>query len=155
MTAAQDSFSHANALARSVGDRTLPTDEWVLETMDQVADSGILTSSRISCTGVKGPSSARTFASGVNRHVSSLPWGSANWVQSRDVNRSAGDPVLGRLDRVSVKAAIQPTAPSICSSIRRLSSRAYSMGSSRAMGSTKPRTTVAMASSSDMPRLIR
>ena len=51
--------------------------------------------------------------------------------------------------------AHQPTAPSICSSIRRFSSRAYSMGSSRAMGSTNPRTIMAMASSSDMPRDMR
>ena len=49
----------------------------------------------------------------------------------------------------------QPTAPSICSSIRRLSSRAYSIGSSRAIGSTKPRTIMAIASSSPRPRLIR
>ena len=51
--------------------------------------------------------------------------------------------------------ATHPTAPSICSSISRLSSRAYSIGSSLAMGSTKPRTTIAIASSSVMPRLIR
>ena len=49
----------------------------------------------------------------------------------------------------------QPTAPSICSSISRFSSSAYSIGSSRAIGSTKPRTIVAIASSSVMPRLIR
>jgi hypothetical protein len=49
----------------------------------------------------------------------------------------------------------QPTAPSICSSISRFSSSAYSIGSSRAIGSTKPRTMVAAASSSVMPRLIR
>ena len=48
-----------------------------------------------------------------------------------------------------------PTAPSICSSIRRLSSSAYSMGSSRAMGSTNPRTIIAIASSSESPRHIR
>ena len=35
------------------------------------------------------------------------------------------------------------------------SSMAYSMGSSRAMGSMKPRTIIAMASSSGIPRLIR
>src|SRR5262249_56371773 len=35
----------------------------------------------------------------------------------------------------------QPTAPSICSSISRFSSSAYSIGSSRAIGSTHPRTT--------------
>ena len=49
----------------------------------------------------------------------------------------------------------QPTAPSICSSMSRLSSSAYSIGSSRAMGSTKPRTIIAIASSSSMPRLMR
>src|SRR5690606_2509891 len=48
-----------------------------------------------------------------------------------------------------------PTAPSICSSIRRFNSSAYSMGSSRAMGSTNPRTTMAIASPSVRPRLIR
>ena len=51
--------------------------------------------------------------------------------------------------------AHQPTAPSICSSMRRLSSSAYSIGSSLAIGSTKPRTTMAIASSSVSPRLIR
>ena len=49
----------------------------------------------------------------------------------------------------------QPTAPSICSSISRFSSSAYSIGSSRAIGSTKPRTIIAIASSSVRPRLIR
>ena len=49
----------------------------------------------------------------------------------------------------------QPTAPSICSSISLFSSSAYSIGSSRAIGSTKPRTIVAIASSSVRPRLIR
>ena len=49
----------------------------------------------------------------------------------------------------------QPTAPSICSSMSRLSSSAYSIGSSRAIGSTKPRTIMAMASSSVMPRDMR
>ena len=52
-------------------------------------------------------------------------------------------------------AAGQPTAPSICSSIRRLSSRAYSIGSSLAIGSTKPRTIIAIASSCSMPRDMR
>ena len=49
----------------------------------------------------------------------------------------------------------QPTAPSIWSSMRRLSSRAYSIGSSRAIGSMKPRTIIAMASSSAIPRDMR
>src|SRR4029453_15102773 len=47
-----------------------------------------------------------------------------------------------------------PTEPSICSSMSRFSSSAYSMGSSRAMGSTNPRTTIAIASSSVSPRLL-
>ena len=55
----------------------------------------------------------------------------------------------------SVRGRHQPTDPSICSSMRRLSSRAYSIGSSLAIGSTKPRTIVAMASFSSRPRLIR
>ena len=48
-----------------------------------------------------------------------------------------------------------PTAPSIWSSMRRFSSRAYSIGSSRAMGSMKPRTIIAIASSSVRPRDMR
>src|SRR6185369_5796352 len=48
-----------------------------------------------------------------------------------------------------------PTAPSICSSMSRLSSNAYSMGSSLAIGSMKPRTIIAIASSSVRPRDIR
>ena len=48
-----------------------------------------------------------------------------------------------------------PTEFSICNSMRRLSSRAYSIGNSRAIGSTKPRTIIAMASVSSSPRLIR
>ena len=55
----------------------------------------------------------------------------------------------------SVGGRHQPTDPSICSSMRRLSSRAYSIGSSLAIGSTKPRTIIAMASFSSRPRLIR
>jgi hypothetical protein len=49
----------------------------------------------------------------------------------------------------------QPTDPSISSSIRRLSSTAYSSGSSLAIGSMKPRTIIAIASSSGIPRLVR
>src|SRR6266545_7259623 len=48
-----------------------------------------------------------------------------------------------------------PTAPSIWSSMRRLSSTAYSMGSSRVMGSMNPLTIIAVASASVRPRLIR
>ena len=48
-----------------------------------------------------------------------------------------------------------PTEPSMPISMSLLSSSAYSMGSSRAIGSMKPRTIIAMASSSGMPRDIR
>lgn len=50
---------------------------------------------------------------------------------------------------------IQPTLPSICSSISRFISTAYSMGSSLISGSTNPVTIMEEASASDMPRLIR
>ncbi len=63
--------------------------------------------------------------------------------------------VPGALGTLHISGRHQPTAPSICSSIRRFSSRAYSIGSSRAMGSMKPRTIIAIASVSSMPRLIR
>ena len=48
-----------------------------------------------------------------------------------------------------------PTLPSICSSISRFISTAYSMGSSFTSGSMKPVTIMADASASDSPRLIR
>ena len=79
--------------------------------------------------------------------------------------RLVGDPVvaaqlaggvdMGLLGVLVDQKRHQPTAPSICSSMRRLSSRAYSIGSSLAIGSTKPRTIIAIASSSSMPRDIR
>ncbi len=49
----------------------------------------------------------------------------------------------------------QPTDPSICSSINRLHSTAYSIGSVRVTGSMKPFTIIPMAWLSDNPRLIR
>ncbi len=49
----------------------------------------------------------------------------------------------------------QPTEPSICSSIRRLHSTAYSIGRVRVIGSMKPLTTMPIACSCDRPRLIR
>ena len=61
----------------------------------------------------------------------------------------------GRDASVAGARSAQPTAPSICSSMSRLSSRAYSIGSSLAIGSTKPRTIIAIASSCSMPRDIR
>ena len=81
-------------------------------------------------------------------------------VGHREIRRVVG-PVLVQpchgsgFDRPLKSSRHQPTAPSICSSISRFSSSAYSIGSSRAIGSTNPRTIVAIASSSVMPRLIR
>ena len=49
----------------------------------------------------------------------------------------------------------QPTLPSICNSMRRLHSTAYSMGSVRVTGSMKPLTIMPMACSSVRPRLFR
>ena len=92
--------------------------------------------------------------SGVNRRSSWRPAGTGKFASSKNwckCSRETGGAGLGRL----VEDRCQPTAPSIWSSISRLSSSAYSIGSSRAMGSTKPRTMVAAASSSVMPRLIR
>jgi len=48
-----------------------------------------------------------------------------------------------------------PTEPSICSSISRLHSTAYSIGSVLVTGSMNPFTTMPIACSSDRPRLIR
>ena len=49
----------------------------------------------------------------------------------------------------------QPTEPSICSSISRLHSTAYSMGRVRVIGSMNPLTIIPMAWVSDRPRLMR
>src|SRR5690606_36860777 len=49
----------------------------------------------------------------------------------------------------------QPTDPSMPISMSLLSSSAYSIGSSRAIGSMKPRTIIAIASVSSSPRLMR
>ena len=73
---------------------------------------------------------------------------------------SMGAPYSGeRTDRCwrydLLREANYPTEPSICSSIRRFSSTAYSIGSSRVIGSMKPLTIIAVASTSESPRLIR
>src|SRR5699024_2519235 len=47
-----------------------------------------------------------------------------------------------------------PTDPSICNSMSLFSSNAYSIGRCREIGSTIPRTIIALASSSESPRLI-
>ena len=62
---------------------------------------------------------------------------------------SGGDPVC------RCREAAQPTEPSISSLISRLSSTAYSRGSSLVKGSKKPLTIMVIASSSESPRLIR
>ena len=49
----------------------------------------------------------------------------------------------------------QPTLPSICSSINRLHSTAYSIGNVRVIGSMKPLTIMLMACCSERPRLIK
>ena len=67
--------------------------------------------------------------------------------------RRAG--LIGRERPPAPSSAAQPTEPSICSSIRRLHSTAYSMGSVRVTGSMKPLTTMPMACSSERPRLCR
>ena len=69
-----------------------------------------------------------------------------------------GDALCGSLDGRwldNVRIGHQPTEPSISISMRRLSSTAYSSGSCFAMGSMKPRTMSAMASSWLIPRLLR
>jgi len=48
-----------------------------------------------------------------------------------------------------------PTDPSICNSISRFISTAYSMGSSLTSGSMKPATIIVLASASVSPRLVR
>ena len=121
--------------------------------------------------------SGASRSTGANRHSSSRPvgHGEVGDVERRGARgarglaaraptpwrvRAVGDGA-GVVRRQAVAACScrggrhQPTAPSICSSMRRLSSRAYSMGSSRAMGSTNPRTIIAMASVSGMPRDMR
>ena len=52
-------------------------------------------------------------------------------------------------------SADYPTEPSICSSISRFISTAYSIGSSLTSGSMKPLTIIVLASASDRPRLVR
>ena len=96
------------------------------------------------------------FATAGNRDVGQVEGGRT--VRARGVGLLGVGPVrvglVHGLDN-SVGGRHQPTDPSICSSMRRLSSRAYSIGSSLAIGSTKPRTIVAMASFSSRPRLMR
>ncbi len=52
-------------------------------------------------------------------------------------------------------AVVQPTLPSIWSSIKRLHSTAYSIGSVRVTGSINPLTIMLIACCSERPRLIK
>ena len=84
--------------------------------------------------------------------------GSKKWIMREGrngISRSgAGAPERQRGEEV-FWTAHQPIDPSICSSISRLHSTAYSIGSVRVTGSMKPFTTMPMACSADSPRLIR
>jgi hypothetical protein len=71
------------------------------------------------------------------------------------VPRSTRGGAGGGIVRVDGRNGRYPIAPSIWSSTKRFSSTAYSIGSSRVMGSMKPFTTMAVASASDIPRDIR
>ena len=103
--------------------------------------------SRARASGARG--TRRTRAHGARRWRRAPPAGRRRqrrrrWSSSSSHGRARARPV-----------ASYPTEPSICSSIRRFSSTAYSIGSSRVIGSMKPFTIIAVASASDSPRLIR
>ena len=66
-----------------------------------------------------------------------------------DVNSQFGDQVWSPAKRST------PREPSICSSISRFISTAYSIGSSLTSGSMKPLTIIELASASVRPRLCR
>ena len=68
---------------------------------------------------------------------------------ARDVQRTS-NPVV-----VESSVGRHPTEPSIWSWISRFISTAYSIGSSFTIGSMKPDTIIAAASSFGMPRLVR
>ncbi len=90
--------------------------------------------------GARRGTAPRRRSTGVNRQSSSRPVGTGKSATSYDVGRSARDwfgddrrgavgvRARGRGARRLVSSGHQPTAPSICSSMRRLSSRAYSIG---------------------------
>ncbi len=168
-TSAADDPARASTLARSAGCNARPTRASDISTRVDDTPAGADTDPTNSVVDSNGLNKLRIGRSGVNRHSSSRPVGTPKASGSVEVNRSGGVPVRswecasyenrtaarrGGIDSVGGRHT-QPTAPSICSSIRRFSSSAYSIGSSRAIGSTNPRTTMAIASSSLRPRLIR
>ena len=69
--------------------------------------------------------------------------------------RERGAALAPLVEARPVRSRPQPMEPSICSSISRLSSTAYSIGSSLVTGSMKPLTIIFEASSSSSPRLCR
>ncbi len=114
-----------------------------------------------SAQAAQGSEPPRLFATGDRSVVGRICRADAMGVRT-DADVSSTDDRLARVVsgrdrpvRCDWRGHSQPTAPSICSSISRLSSSAYSIGSSRAIGSMKPRTIIAIASSSVSPRLIR
>ena len=95
------------------------------------------------------------------RHES-VERGAADVARPRRQRRRGDDPFKkGRVERGSWRGRGgahgfgQPTEPSICSSISRFISTAYSMGSSLTSGSMNPPTIIVLASASVRPRLIR
>ncbi len=155
----------AAAAARSCGAGTPSARHSWADIVEVVTPSGSRWSSASEAPVASSRKKTPSRSTGVKRQSSSRPCGTGKSATSKDVVRSARDwsgtivaalsvcaPVGGALGG---QQAHQPTAPSICSSMRRLSSRAYSMGSSLAMGSTNPRTIIAIASCSDMPRDMR
>ena len=78
-----------------------------------------------------------------------------------DHDLGGGNRLLGNADFSQRRAGAcenlgcHPTEPSICNSIRRLHSTAYSIGSVFVTGSMKPLTTMPIACSWERPRLIR
>lgn len=66
-----------------------------------------------------------------------------------------GSPIQGILRLSAGKSKYYPTLPSISNCMRRLSSTAYSMGSSLTIGSMKPLMMAAEASDGDRPRVCK
>ncbi len=80
------------------------------------------------------------------------PWRRLSVSQS---GSGSANPAAPGREAEEAAGPIQPIEPSICSSISRLSSTAYSIGSSLVTGSMKPLTIIFEASSSSRPRLCR
>ena len=74
---------------------------------------------------------------------------------SREHHPVEDGPSMWSLRREPQDPVAQPTEPSICSSISRLHSTAYSIGSVRVIGSMKPFTIIPIAWDSVSPRLMR